>query len=154
MNKTLAIVSGFFNPLHAGHIRYIQSAKFYGDNVWVIVNNDEQVKLKGSTPFLCADERHEIVSAIKDVDLAFISQEQSTTSIYKTLEALIQFAIGQGYNTIKFCKGGDRTDASKMPDQELWVCQRYNVEIVYGVGGSDKINSSSEILKKVKETCQ
>ena len=61
-------VSGYFNPLHIGHIRLLKEAKELGDYLVVILNNDQQVKLKGSVPFMSIEDRKEIVLAIKYVD--------------------------------------------------------------------------------------
>ena len=72
-------ISGYFNPIHSGHIDYITSAKNLGDLLVVIVNNDNQVKLKGSTPFQDEKERVKIVSNIKGVDLAFLSADNDST---------------------------------------------------------------------------
>ena len=73
------VISGYFNPIHRGHIDYIASARNLGDFLVVIVNNDEQVKIKGSTPFMDQDERLEIVRNIKGVDRAVISIDDDGT---------------------------------------------------------------------------
>ena len=64
----LVIASGYFNPLHRGHVSYLEEAKKLGDKLFVIVNNDIQVKLKGSKEFLDANERELIVKALRVVD--------------------------------------------------------------------------------------
>ena len=71
MNK-IVITSGYFNPLHKGHLELFYNAKEVGD-VWVIVNNDHQRKLKGSKEFMDEDERLEIITALKVVDIALLS---------------------------------------------------------------------------------
>ena len=65
------VISGYFNPIHCGHLDYIESAKKLGDFLIVFVNNDNQVELKGSVPFMNEEERSRIVSKIKDVDYAY-----------------------------------------------------------------------------------
>ena len=71
MNR-IVVASGYMNPLHVGHIEYIEGASKLGDKLIFIVNNDEQVKLKDSVPFMSQDERLCIVNAIKGVDLAVL----------------------------------------------------------------------------------
>lgn len=116
--------SGYFNCLHIGHILLLEEAKKLGDWLTVIVNNDEQVKLKGSKPFMKEIERCAIIKALRCVDEVVLSIDADRT-ILKTL-TMIKPDI--------FAKGGDST-----PDNvpEKGIC-----EIVYGVGG-DKIQSSS-----------
>jgi cytidyltransferase-like protein len=116
--------SGYFNPLHKGHVRLIQEARKLGDRLVVIVNNDTQVRLKGSVPFMDEMERLEIVSALRDVDQAVLSIDDDST-VCKTLSRI---------RPNLFAKGGDST-SSNVPEQE--ICQ-----VVFGVGGG-KIQSSS-----------
>lgn len=148
--KTIVITSGFYNPLHSGHLASLKAAKELGDRLVVIVNNDDQVKLKGSVPFMNERERLEIVRAIKYVDLAVLAVEHEVKTIDLSL-GLIAAAYYSPQNRLIFAKGGDRSDSSKMPERELEVCKEYDIEVVYGVGGFDKKNSSSEILKNVME---
>ena len=68
MSGKIVVISGYFNPIHSGHLDYIQEAKKLGDFLVVIVNNDDQVKIKGSIPFMDEEERARIVSSIKGVD--------------------------------------------------------------------------------------
>ena len=80
----IVIVSGYFNPIHSGHIDYLQSAKKHGDLLFVIVNNDNQVKVKGSVPFMDEEERVSIVQNIKGVNSAIVSID-TDGSVCKTL---------------------------------------------------------------------
>jgi len=138
------VTSGYFNPIHRGHLLLLKAAKALGDHLVVIVNNDKQVQLKGSIPFMDEEERLDIVSAIQYVDNAILSIDEDKT-VRKTLEK----AFRLGDSTIKFifAKGGDRT-LDNIPEKE--VCERLGIEMVFGVGGTEKINSSSEILKRIK----
>ncbi len=122
--------SGYFNPVHIGHIRLLEEAKKLGDYLVVIVNNDAQVKLKGSKPFMKEIERCAIIKALRCVDEVVLSIDTDRT-IIKTL-TMIQPDI--------FAKGGDST-----PDNvpEKGIC-----EIVYGIGGG-KIQSSSWLKEKI-----
>ena len=143
MQRKVVITSGFFNPLHIGHINLIREAKKLGDFLVVIVNNDKQVKLKGSIPFMSEQERIEIIKSLKyadDVILAVDSfAEGKEVPIPKSLEAAVKKYPG----TYIFAKGGDRF-GSEIPEAE--VCRIYGIKIVDGLG--DKIQSSSDLVKK------
>ena len=80
MNK-LVIISGYFNPLHAGHLDYIEAAKSLGDKLWIIINSDNQVKIKGSVPFQNEYDRLRIVRCLKPVDNAILSIDKDATVI-------------------------------------------------------------------------
>lgn len=126
-------LSGYFNPLHKGHVRYFKEAKKLGDCLIVIVNNDKQVKLKGSKPFMNQEERLEIVSSIRYVDKALLSIDKDK-SVIKTLK-LVKPDI--------FAQGGDRT-IGNIPEKA--ICDKLGIKIVEMVGG-EKIQSSSTLLK-------
>ena len=79
MSGKIVVISGYFNPIHSGHLDYIQEAKKLGDFLVVIVNNDDQVKIKGSIPFMDEEERARIVSSIKGVDYTYISTDEDGT---------------------------------------------------------------------------
>ena len=137
MNK-IVITSGYFNPLHRGHLELFYNAKEVGD-VWVIVNNDHQRKLKGSKEFMLEDERLEIITALKVVDIALLSMDKD-----KTQCATLKY-IGENYgdtHQLYFANGGDQ-DNSSIP--EVDVCNEFNITLIDGLG--DKIQSSSWLLK-------
>jgi len=142
MKKTI-ITSGFFNPLHIGHINLFREAKKLGDYLVVIVNNDEQVKLKGSIAFMPQDERMEIVKAIRYIDEVFLSIDKDISQS-ESLKAVAKLYPGELF----FAKGGDR-NSDNIPDSEKIVCKEYNIEIINGVGGG-KVQSSSFLLKNIK----
>jgi len=129
--KTVA-ASGYFNPIHKGHIEYLKLAKELGDKLIVILNNDKQVKLKGSKPFMDEEERKIILQAIKYVDEVYISIDDDET-VCKSL-SIIHPDI--------FAKGGDRF-SNEVPEAE--ACKELNIKIVDCLG--EKIQSSSELLK-------
>ena len=142
----ICIISGYFNPIHPGHISMIQDikAKYPKSSLIVIVNNDYQVSLKDSVPFLDEYTRCGIVQYIKGVDRVFLSIDKTKT-IAQSLTSLINDPIYQGH-TIRFCNGGDRkTDSSEL--EEIRVCQNYKVAVEYGYG-DNKRHSSSIILEK------
>jgi cytidyltransferase-like protein len=125
-------VSGYFNPLHVGHLEMIERAKKLGDRLVVIVNNDYQVKLKGSVPFMPQADRLRIVKALRDVDQVFLSIDQDK-SVCKSL-AKIKPDI--------FANGGDRHSIGDVPEYPL--CRRLKIKMVDGLG--QKIRASSEII--------
>jgi len=139
MDKKKEIVvacSGYFDPLHVGHIECFEKAKALGDRLIVIVNNDKQAVLKNGSEFISFKERIKIIKSLKVVDEVFASIDEDRT-VCKSLEAL---------KPSIFAKGGDR-NAGNIPEKE--VCDRLGIKIVDGCG--EKIQSSSELVKKFKE---
>lgn len=141
--KDLVIVSGYFNPLHIGHLDYIESAKSYAKNLIAIVNNDEQVSLKGSVPFMPAKDRLRIVSHLRAVDAAILSVD-TTPSVNETIRKIVKMNQGQ---KIIFATGADHTQENTKA--ETLLCESLGIDIVYGVGGN-KVQSSSKLLENVK----
>ena len=139
------ITSGYFNPLHIGHINLFREAKKLGDILVVIVNNDEQVKIKGSIPFMPEQERIEIMKAIKHVDEVLLSIDKDSTQG----ESLKFIAKKYPGAELFFAKGGDR-NSGNIPESETKACKEFNIKIVNGVGG-DKVQSSSLLLSSVKK---
>ena len=134
------IVSGYFNPIHKGHIEYFNNAKALADELFVIVNNDNQRVLKGSTEFQQEQERVFIVSNIKSVDHCALSIDQDRT-VCKTIEKIAQ-DFGQEYE-LSFANGGDQNN-NTIP--ERLICDQMGISLIDGLG--DKIQSSSWLLKK------
>ncbi len=128
-------ISGYFNPLHSGHIDYIREAKKLGDKLIIIVNNDTQVKLKGSIPFMTLKERVIILESLKYVDRVFISIDKDS-SVCKSLEKI---------KPDIFANGGDRT-IDNTPERK--VCKELNIKEVYNIGGK-KTQSSSDLLDNI-----
>src|SRR3989344_834519 len=143
MSKKVVITSGYFNPIHIGHINLIKEAKKLGDFLVVIVNNDEQVKIKNSVNFMPQQERMEIVKALKYADHVFLSVDKDK-SVAESLKAVAKLYPGELF----FAKGGDR-NIDNIPDQEKKVCEEFSIKVISGVGG-DKIQSSSWLLNKIK----
>lgn len=134
MRKKITVaVSGYFNPLHVGHLEMMEKAKKLGDILVVIINNDHQVKLKGSVPFLNQTDRMKIVSAVKWVDKVFLSIDRDP-SVCKSL-AKVKPDI--------FAQGGDRKHGN-IPTSETDVCRKLNIKRVDGLG--KKIRSSSTLI--------
>ena len=139
------IVSGYFNPVHAGHLDYLEAASKLGDRLVVIVNNDLQVELKGSVSFMPQDARLRIVSSLRVVDEAVMSIDDDLT-VCKTLQKCFKDAQREpGYfAAVVFANGGDQT-AETIP--ETGECERLGIEMVFGVGG-EKVVSSSGLIEK------
>lgn len=137
--KKAIIVSGYFNPIHKGHIEYFNNAKALGDALIVIVNSDHQRALKGSKEFQKEAERVFIVSNIKSVDQVFLSIDEDRT-VCETIRFIHQ-QLAKDYE-LAFANGGDQNNNS-IP--EVPVCQELGIELLDGLG--DKIQSSSWLLK-------
>lgn len=138
--KKVVIVSGYFNPIHKGHLEYFNNAKEAGDLLFVIVNNDLQRHLKGSKEFQKEQERLFIVKNIKAVDNAVLAIDTDRTVI-SSLRMLHEM-YGDKYQ-LAFANGGDQSNES-IP--EAGVCERLGIELIDGLG--DKIQSSSWLLAK------
>ena len=136
----VVIVSGYFNPLHKGHLELFEKAKKVGDQLWVIVNSDLQRELKGSKKFMDQDERLLIVSAIEIVNKALISIDNDKTQ-RKTLADLAD-KFSYQYE-LYFANGGDQNNDS-IPEGS--ICREKGICLLEGLG--DKIQSSSWLLKK------
>lgn len=133
------IVSGYFNPLHTGHLDMIEAAADMGDKLVVIVNNDKQQIAKKGKVILNENDRLRIVSALESVDEALIALDDDGTVI-RSLEEIAKQHDG---DELVFANGGDRDSAKVVP--ELEVCNRLNIKMIYGVGGKNKADSSTRI---------
>ena len=139
MKRKAIIVSGYFNPIHKGHLEYFNNAKAMGDELFVIVNNDRQRALKGSKEFQQEDERLFIVSNIKAVDKAFLSVDKDRT-VCASIK-MIHDQFGDAYE-LGFANGGDQNNDS-IP--EAPICNELGINLYDGLG--EKIPSSSWLLK-------
>lgn len=139
MKEKIIIVSGYFNPLHIGHLELFEKAKAKGDQLWVIVNSDLQRKLKGSKYFMKQEERLTIIRAIGIVDKAIISIDEDKTQC-ATLSDIARKFRNKYY--LYFANGGDQYN-DFCPEKE--VCNKYGIALIDGLG--DKIQSSSWLLR-------
>ena len=94
--KIVVVASGYFDPIHSGHINYLREAKKLGDKLIVIVNNDEQAKLKKEHYFMPVKERKAIIEAIKYVDEVFVSIDDDR-SVKKSLMKIVLLMILRVY---------------------------------------------------------
>ena len=129
-NKIIVAVSGYFDPIHIGHLEYLRMAKELGDSLVVIVNNNHQCKLKKGKHFMDENDRVEIVKALRFVDEVFLSVDNDRT-VCKSLEET---------KPDIFANGGDRATSEV---RETPVCKKFNIKMVDGLG--DKIRSSSSL---------
>ena len=134
------IVSGYFNPLHKGHLEYLNHAKAIADKLIVIVNNDHQRKLKGSKAFQDEEERVIIISNLKAVDEVVLSIDQDRT-VCDTIRHILE-KFGKDYD-LAFANGGDQSNET-IP--EVSVCEELGIALLDGLG--EKIQSSSWLLEK------
>ena len=139
MRKAI-IVSGYFNPIHKGHLEYFKNAKQHADYLFVIVNSDLQRKLKGSKAFQDEEERMIIVNSIKGVDKAILSIDKDRT-VCETIKKIAK-EYGKEYN-LAFANGGDQNNDT-IPEKP--ICEQLGVKLIDGLG--DKIQSSSWLLNK------
>lgn len=137
MSDKLVCVSGYFDPIHVGHLEYFKNAKKLGDKLMVIVNNDEQAILKKGKAFMPADERIKIIEEFECVDLVVksIDVDRTVCQTLRTLEPKPDL----------FCNGGDQFN-DIIP--EAPICSERGIELVDGLG--DKIQSSSWLIKGSK----
>jgi glycerol-3-phosphate cytidylyltransferase/D-beta-D-heptose 7-phosphate kinase/D-beta-D-heptose 1-phosphate adenosyltransferase len=140
MNLKAIIVSGYFNPLHKGHIEYFHLAKAKGDQLFVIVNNDNQRELKGSKEFMLETERVLLVKELTVVNQVILSIDKDKT-VCATLEK-IHKDFSKTFELF-FANGGDQNNEC-IP--EVVTCEKLRIGLLDGLG--DKIQSSSWLLKK------
>jgi len=136
-------VSGYFNPLHVGHLEMIEKAKKLGDKLVVIVNNDKQVALKGRVPFMPEKDRIEIVRALRAVDQVILAVDDyqlpnGEVPVIKTLAKL---------KPDIFANGGDRKNLANVPEHD--ICRKYGIKMVDGLG--KKIRASSEMIARAAQ---
>lgn len=136
MTETIVCASGYFNPIHYGHIEYLQKSKDLGSKLIVIVNNDKQSILKKRTTFMPEDERLKIVRSLECVDTAILAVDDDRT-VCKTLK-LIHPDI--------FTNGGDQTN-DVIPEKA--ICEEMGTRLADGLG--EKIQSSSWLIAKAKK---
>ena len=123
-------VSGYFDPIHVGHLEYLKLAKKLGDKLIVIVDNNYQCVLKKGKPFMDESDRVEIVKCLKMVDEVFLSVDKDKT-VCESLEAI---------KPDIFANGGDRS-TGEVP--ESFICKKNNIKMIDGLG--EKIRSSSDL---------
>ena len=135
------LMSGGFDPVHRGHIECIQRGLELADEVWIGLNNEQWLRNKKGKEFLSFDERKIIMQNIKGVLDVLDFDDSDQSCVNGILKAKNMFKN----NIIKFANGGDRNNKTT-PEKEF--CDSNNIETLFGIGGINKSNSSSLILKK------
>ncbi|MFA6257724.1 MAG: adenylyltransferase/cytidyltransferase family protein [Candidatus Paceibacterota bacterium] len=143
-NKKIVMVSGGFDPVHIGHVRMFNEAKKLGDELVVLVNNDNWLNFKKGYAFMPEQERKEIIESVGSVDRVVITEHSKNTKDISICEEL---------RKIKphiFANGGDRKpDGDPVP--EVSVCEELGIEMVYNIGHGGKVRSSSDLVKQVQK---
>ena len=138
--KNIILVSGGFDPIHQGHIKLIKEASKYG-SVVVLLNSDEWLRKKKGKEFHNFEERRIIMESIKGVIEVIAFDDSDTTCIDGIKKAKSKYSN----SSIKFANGGDRNQKTT-PEKEY--CEKNNIETIWEIGGINKANSSSWLLKK------
>lgn len=141
-----SIVSGYFNPLHEGHLDMFADARSRSGFLIVIVNNDHQQVLKKGRVIQAEGPRVRIVSALRDVDAVYLAVETGP-GINGTFDAIRRdFPATE----LEFCNGGDRQDVDSLPTEETAAAARNDITLSYGVGGTAKTDSSTRIVAELE----
>ena len=135
----IIIVSGGFDPIHSGHIAYFRAARKLGDKLVVALNSDEWLIDKKGKFFMPFDERRAIIENLSQVDSVIDFQDDKMGS---AINALIKVQESYPNDEIAFANGGDRNQ-DNIPEMSV-----EGIEFLFSIGGDDKKNSSSWILKK------
>ena len=134
----ISVVSGGFDPVHSGHISYFEAAKTYGDILIVALNSDKWLIKKKGKPFMPFEERKRIIENLSMVDNVIDFEDDAYGS---ATNAILKVKKQYPNDEIIFCNGGDR-DKDNITEMKI-----KDVSFLFGVGGNNKINSSSSILK-------
>lgn len=140
MSRPVAvIVSGYFSPLHIGHLDMIESGARLGDKLVVIVNNNAQQKAKKGKVIIDEEDRLRLVRALRDVDEALISVDQDRT----VCESIRVVAQRHPNHDLVFANGGDRASGQVVP--EAAICEEFGIQMIFDMGGNEKADSSTRI---------
>lgn len=142
-------VSGGFDPVHIGHIELMREARALGDRLVVILNNDNWLQQKKGFVFMPENERKAVLEAIRYVDEVIITGHTANPADMSTCKEL------ESLKPDIFANGGDRDkrnadDASSSLNPEQILCRRLGIKMVFNVGKSGKVQSSSELVRKIR----
>ena len=143
--QRIAIVSGYFNPIHIGHVRMIKAARELAPHLVVIVNNDKQQLLKKGRILMTEDDRQAIVAELRCVDEAMVAIDDDSTVVASLRKLREHYPDAE----LLFCNGGDRSHEKDVPSAETHLTEEIGLQMVYGVGGEDKSDSSSRINEEL-----
>ena len=136
-----ALVSGGFDPVHVGHLRMFKDAQRLSNNVIILLNNDEWLIKKKGKPFMNQDQRKEILDEFKGISRVIIQ----TSSDKSSTKAIEEFVLKNPNKNICYCNGGDRSNIKNILEAD--ICKKLGVSLEFGVGGENKIESSSQLTK-------
>lgn len=143
----IVAVSGGFDPVHIGHVRYIRESRAFGDRLVVILNNDNWLHTKKGFVFMPEHERKEILEAIEGVDEVILTDHalgEEDRSVCRALAAVRPHV---------FANGGDRHPEGD-PVPEAMLCKELGIEMIYNVGAGGKVQSSTQLAKRVAQLRQ
>jgi D-beta-D-heptose 7-phosphate kinase/D-beta-D-heptose 1-phosphate adenosyltransferase len=138
----IVLVTGGFDPLHSGHIKYFEEARKLGDQLIIGLNSDAWLTRKKGRPFMKWEDRLSVVRNIKGVNWTVQFDDSDGTA----KDAIRKVRLNYPNDTIIFANGGDRT-ANNIPEMDI---KDDHLKFVFGVGGENKMNSSSWILEEWK----
>jgi cytidyltransferase-like protein len=138
--KTIVVVSGGFDPVHSGHIRLIKEARLLGDQLIVGINSDKWLARKKGRAFMPWQERLCVLNNLRQVDEVYTFDDEDGTACHLLQQVRAHYPDSR----IIFANGGDRTQ-DNIPEMAV-----PGIEFAFGVGGTDKANSSSWILQEWK----
>lgn len=144
-DKKVVAVSGGFDPVHIGHVRMFREAKALGDELVVILNNDNWLTLKKGFAFMPEHERKEVIEAFSVVDRVIITAHATTSADMSVCEEL---------RTLRphiFANGGDRK-SDNIPEYQL--CQELGIEMMFNIGQGGKVQSSSWLIEEANKKKQ
>ncbi|MGC4111269.1 MAG: adenylyltransferase/cytidyltransferase family protein [Nocardioides sp.] len=136
-----SVVSGYFNPVHPGHLDLFESARSRTGYLVVVVNNDVQQVLKKGKVIQSEADRVRIVSALRMVDAVLLAVDEGP-GLERTLD-LVRETFPD--TELEFCNGGDRKDVDSLPAEEAESARRNDIRLIYGIGGFDKVDSSTRV---------
>lgn len=145
VHKIIVATAGGFDPIHIGHIRLIKEARKLGDQLIVILNNDNWLRKKKEYVFMPEKERKEILMAIEEVDEVTITKHRPNdpdTSVMRELKR-IQPHI--------FARGGDTSSNAPNGDKEIALCKQLGTRMVFGIGHGGKVQSSSKLVVEARK---
>ena len=144
--RRIAIVSGYFNPIHIGHLQLLKAARELAPHLVVIVNNDRQQLLKKGRILMTEEDRLAIVAELRCVDEAFVAVDEDAA----VAESLRRVRDLHPDAELLFCNGGDRDPhQDAVPSAEALLADEIGLQLVYGVGGEQKSDSSSRINREL-----
>jgi D-beta-D-heptose 7-phosphate kinase/D-beta-D-heptose 1-phosphate adenosyltransferase len=147
--KKVVAVSGGFDPVHIGHVRLFNEARKLGDELVVILNNDNWFGIKGRHLFMSGKERKEIIESFESVDRVILSKHKPSKKVFD--RTALEYSICRELKELKpdiFANGGDRF-ADDIPEFKL--CKKLGIKMVFNVGSGGKVRSSSLLLKEYVE---